>query len=474
MRMAASGTSMDLDLLERNVPIEAYNLTTAIMDSDTRLSDDELWPLIATFSRLDMLPPSTTPEVVRRERALAGHQKWLQEPSEMFTILARVDQMRGTQLAQTYYDEAMKLAHMVGSLDRFPSDAELRAIVGFQKLLRDNLPSAHATAAAVGGPAASAEAAAGEERREPEPKEPLDDVLAELDQLIGLDAVKEEVRLLSAMLRVQKMRADRDLPVIESTKHLVFSGNPGTGKTTVARLLSRIYRSLDVVERGHLTEVDRSGLVAGFVGQTAKKVAEVFDASDGGVLLIDEAYSLIRGGERDFGREAIDAIVKNVEDRRDSMVVILAGYPKEMAELVATNPGFASRFPKTILFPDYDDDELVAILELICLKGKYNLAPPTRDACLRWFGHHQRGQGFGNGRLARNLFEAMVARHATRLVDVQDPVRRRPDAAHPRRPATTCPAARRPHADESGRMSGSSRVAAGIFSSRVVGLVGRS
>ncbi len=412
---------MDLDLLERNVPIEAYNLTTAIMDSDTRLSDDELWPLIATFSRLDMLPPSTTPQVVRRERALAGRQEWLKEPSEMFTLLARVDQMRGTQLAQTYYDEAMKLAHMVGSLDRFPSDAELKAIVGFQKLLRDNLPSAHATAAAAGGPAASAEAAAGEEAREPEPMEPLDDVLAELDQLIGLDAVKEEVRLLSAMLRVQKMRADRDLPVIESTKHLVFSGNPGTGKTTVARLLSRIYRSLDVVERGHLTEVDRSGLVAGFVGQTAKRVADVFDKADGGVLLIDEAYSLIRGGEKDFGREAIDAIVKNVEDRRDSMVVILAGYPKEMADLVATNPGFSSRFPKTILFPDYDNDELVAILELICQKGKYTLASATRDACLRWFGLHQRGQGFGNGRLARNLFEAMVARHATRLVDVKDP-----------------------------------------------------
>jgi Cdc6-like AAA superfamily ATPase len=422
MRMAASGTQMDLDLLNRNVPIEAYNLATAIMDSDSRQSDDELWPLIATFSGYDMLPAATTPAEIRNQGALRGAKQWLSEPSEMFQLLAGVDRMRGTQLAQTYYDEAMKLAHMVGSLDRFPSDFELKAIVGFQKLLRDNMPSAGATAAATGGPDASAEAMkAGEEAPKPEPKEPLEDVLAELDQLIGLAAVKEEVRLLSALLRVQKMRADRELPVIDSTKHLVFSGNPGTGKTTVARLLARIYRSLDVVERGHLTEVDRSGLVAGYVGQTAKRVTEVFEKADGGVLLVDEAYSLIRGGEKDFGREAIDAIVKNVEDRRDSMVVILAGYPKEMAELVAANPGFSSRFPKTILFPDYDDEELVAILELICAKGKYYLSEDARQACLVWFGKHQRGQGFGNGRLARNLFEAMVARHATRLVDVDSP-----------------------------------------------------
>ena len=142
MRMAAAGTTTNIDVLKRNVPIEAYNLATAIMDSDSRLSDDELWPLIATFSKLDMLPPTTTPAEMRAERALAGRRSWLQQPSEVFTVLAQVDRMRGTQLAQTYYDEAMKLAHMVGSLDRFPSDSELKAIVAFQKLLRDNMPSA--------------------------------------------------------------------------------------------------------------------------------------------------------------------------------------------------------------------------------------------------------------------------------------------------------------------------------------------
>ena len=138
----------------------------------------------------------------------------------------------------------------------------------------------------------------------------------------------------------------------------------------------------------------------------------MFDKADGGVLLIDEAYSLTRGGEKDFGREAIDAVVKNVEDRRDSMVVILAGYPKEMAELVATNPGFQSRFPKTIYFPDYSDAELVEILLLIAAKGTYDLTDEAKEASGIWFASHERGRGFGNGRLARNLFEAAVSRHA--------------------------------------------------------------
>ena len=146
-----------------------------------------------------------------------------------------------------------------------------------------------------------------------------------------------------------------------------------------------------------------------------------YDTAEPGVLFVDEAYSLIRGGEKDSGREAIDAIVKQVEDRRDSLVVILAGYPKEMAELVAANPGFRSRFPKTILFPDYTDDELLQILRLTTEKSGYELTPEAVDAALAWFGSHDRGHGFGNGRLARNLFEAAVARHAQRLTDVAEP-----------------------------------------------------
>ncbi|HSJ92106.1 MAG TPA: AAA family ATPase, partial [Ilumatobacter sp.] len=235
--------------------------------------------------------------------------------------------------------------------------------------------------------------------------------------LIGLDHVKTEVRRLTSLLRVQQLRAEQDLPVIETSRHLVFVGNPGTGKTTVARLLSELYRGLDVVSRGHLVETDRSDLVAGYVGQTATKTRAVLESALGGTVLIDEAYSLARGGENDFGREAIDTIVKFMEDHRDDLAVVVAGYPNEMRQLIETNPGLESRFARTLEFPDYTTDELVRIFELIAGRQEYHLSPAARVRLVEVIDAEPRGRGFGNARFTRNVFEQAVSMQAVRLTD---------------------------------------------------------
>ena len=202
---------------------------------------------------------------MRRNDLVSDKKAWLSKPSDLFETLRQVDIAKGLNLARVYYDEAMTLAHTVASLDDYPSDEELKAIVAFQRLLMAALPSSQDRAAKAEGGDATAEPGTVEPDQPETPPEPLEDLLEELDGLIGLTAVKEEVRLLTALLRVQKLRLDRGLPVVDNTKHLIFSGNPGTGKTTVGRLLARIYRSLEVVERGQLVEVDRSGLVLSLI-----------------------------------------------------------------------------------------------------------------------------------------------------------------------------------------------------------------
>ncbi|MFC9329830.1 right-handed parallel beta-helix repeat-containing protein [Kitasatospora sp. NPDC057015] len=251
---------------------------------------------------------------------------------------------------------------------------------------------------------------------------PAEEALAELDTLVGLATVKQEVRTLIDLIAVGRRRRQAGLKAPSLRRHLVFTGAPGTGKTTVARLYGEILAALGVLQRGHLVEVARVDLVGEHIGSTAIRTAAAFDRARGGVLFIDEAYALApEDGARDFGREAIDTLVKLMEDHRDEVVVIVAGYTLEMERFLSANPGVSSRFSRTITFPDYTAGELLEIARSQCAEHEYALAEATEGALLDHFAGLERGPGFGNGRTARQVFETMVERHAMRVAHLADP-----------------------------------------------------
>lgn len=241
--------------------------------------------------------------------------------------------------------------------------------------------------------------------------------LMALDSLIGLQPVKEEVRNLYNLLSVNRMRVQQGLKVPEMSYHCVFTGNPGTGKTTVARIVAEIYHNLGILKKGHLVETDRSGLVAEYVGQTAVKTNRIIDSALDGVLFIDEAYTLAGKGAQDYGEEAIATLLKRMEDNRDRLVVIVAGYTEEMRRFIETNPGLSSRFNRYIDFPDYTAEELLDIFRLYA--GRYNFVLPPETVCAlqRLFQSsvQNKDRHFGNGRFVRNIFEKTVENQAGRL-----------------------------------------------------------
>ena len=264
------------------------------------------------------------------------------------------------------------------------------------------------------------------EKPDAEEKKPdFDELMAQLDSLVGLYDVKKDIKNLMNLVKVRRLRRENGLPIPPMSLHMVFMGNPGTGKTTVARIISGLYAAIGVLEKGQLIEVDRSGLVAGYVGQTALKTQEVIKSALGGVLFIDEAYSLASGGENDFGREAIETILKAMEDHRDALIVVVAGYDGPMEKFINSNPGLQSRFNKYFYFPDYNGEQLLHIFKGQCKKNGYALTEEAEAEAKAMFEelYENRGENFGNGRDVRNVFEDTVVRQSNRVAALDAPTK---------------------------------------------------
>jgi AAA+ superfamily predicted ATPase len=418
-RGAAATRPSGKDGHERDAALEAQAIAAAVIAGDGRYGDAALRAFAQAFSPWFESLAGATPRQLRDGDAIRQHRAWPITPSPMFETIVAADAAGDTAYGWTYYQAALRVAHAASALEDVPTREKLLTVDTFRSMMLRRLD-----AAGIERPEGMAkEPGLGETgtAAQEEPEKSLEELLDELDELIGLDAVKTEVRLLTNLIRVQNLRRERKMKVVDQSAHLVFVGNPGTGKTTVARLLGGIYRALDVVSKGHLVETDRSGLVAGYVGQTATKVVEICGQALGGILFIDEAYALAQGGEQDFGAEAISALLKQMEDHRDDLAVIVAGYPEPMATFLDSNPGIRSRFPKTILFPDYTEDEMVRIFESMSEDHHYKADGPAIDKLRARLEREPRGATFGNARFVRNLFEAAIARQANRIVEIKNP-----------------------------------------------------
>jgi hypothetical protein len=321
----------------------------------------------------------------------------------------------------SFYGQPVPEEEAAVLLNKVTDESELlEAVVSY---LKDSATAPPGSAGSEAGQTATARAPATVTVGAPvaaTPRREVASVLAELDGLVGLAAVKDQVRQLAEVQRINRLRAERGKPILDEPHHLVFTGNPGTGKTTIARLIGELFGSLGIVSKGHLVEASRPDLVGGYVGQTALKTRDVVQRALGGALFIDEAYSLARGGDQDYGIESIDTLLKLMEDHRSDLVIIVAGYPEPMQAFLSSNPGLRSRFGRVLNFPDYSTAELLSIFDLRCAALGYVIHDDLRRLMSQGLDLIDRDAAFGNGRLVRNLVQDLIGRHALRLAEDDD------------------------------------------------------
>jgi ATPases of the AAA+ class len=390
------------------------NRAICVCNADDRVSSEEGTLFFELFNRISARYATRNGAVIQSMyRAVAPAQVEMERPF-FLEALDSNDQLRGTDYGQRVRGLTIRMLKLFASAEGVRNEPKLAYIAETERSLlqatttQTVAPVQEQTATREAGPTTATKSA------------PLQEILDELDGLTGLNTVKQDVRHLANYVKVRQIRQAKGLKISGMSYHMVFYGKPGTGKTTVARLIAEIYRALGVISKGHLVEVDRAKLVGEWLGHTAVRTTEVVNRALGGILFIDEAYTLApeTRGWHDWGQEAIETLLKLMEDHRDDLVVIVAGYPDEMRRFISANPGIQSRFNKYLSFDDYTPEELVSIFNHFCNQNDYRLTDPGRNKLAMFFqsAYKSRDKMFGNARLARNIFELAIESQSNRIL----------------------------------------------------------